>query len=79
MENSATSAGVSNLEQEVISPAQVPPRELFCHAFKMNESIDWGLIWGFRWCVQALSSCCELGLLSSCGAWACHRDGFSCG
>ena len=79
MENSATRTGVSNLEQEVISPAQVPPREWFCHVFKINESIDLGLILGFRWCAQAFSSCCELGLLSSCSAWACHCNGFSYG
>ena len=77
MENSATSTGVLNLEQEVISPAQVPPREWFCHVFKINESIDLGLILGFRCCAQAFSRCCELGLLPSCGARACHRNGFS--
>ena len=27
---------------------------------------------------RALASCCERGLLSSCGAWASHCGGFSC-
>ena len=32
-----------------------------------------------RCCVPALSSCSELGLLSSCGAQASHCGGLSCG
>ena len=30
-------------------------------------------------CAKALSSCGEQGPLSSCGAWASHAGGFSCG
>ena len=33
---------------------------------------------GLHCCVQALSSCGERGLLSSCGAQASHCSGFSC-
>ena len=33
---------------------------------------------GLHCCVWAFPSCCEQGLLSSCGAWVSHCGGFSC-
>ena len=33
---------------------------------------------GLHCCVRAFSGCGEQGLLTSCGAWASHGNGFSC-
>ena len=35
-------------------------------------------IQALRCCAWTLSSCCERGLLSSCGLWVSHWAGFSC-
>ena len=34
---------------------------------------------GLHCCVQAFSSCSQRDVLSSCGVWAAHCGGFSCG
>ena len=34
---------------------------------------------GLGCCAQPFSSCCKQGLLSSCGVWTSHYDGFSGG
>ena len=50
----------------------------FC-SFNLFKKITYFLaVLGLHCCTQAFSSCRERGLLSSCGAWASHRGGFSC-